>query len=134
MASTRVVLACALLATLAGCRSEVPRQYQSLKDYAAPPPAPPAAKPAAATPPAPTPAIAAPAPVAPPATTGTLPEAPTPAVASPKAEAEPDGDRLAAWCWDRYRQHLDGKRPETLEEKESADSTCRLVICPNCKQ
>ncbi len=79
------------------------------------------------------PAVAAPVPIAPPATTGTLPEAPTPAMAVPKAEAEPDKDVLAARCWDRYRQHLDGKRPETLQEKESADSACRLVICPNCK-
>lgn len=37
-----------------------------------------------------------------------------------------------AQCWDRYREHLSGKHPETLEEKLSSDATCRLVICPTC--
>ena len=83
MACARFVLICALLAVLAGCRSEAPPR-QSLKDQAA-----------------------------------TVP-------------AEKDQAHAHAQCWDRYREHLSGKHPETLEEKLSSDATCRLVICPTC--
>ena len=117
MASARFALICALAASLAGCRAEAPRQ--SLKDYAAVAPAP--AKPAAVTPAEPAPKPAA------------IPSAAMPTASLPEAAPEPNKDRLNEWCWDRYRQHLEGKRPETLEEKQAADNACRLVVCPDCK-
>jgi hypothetical protein len=98
MAFGRLLSICTLLAVLAGCRAEVPRQ--SLKDHAAPPPS---------------------ASVA----------APTPAPVASTDKDQPK-DQLHAWCWNRYREHLAGERPRSFEEKLSADSACRLIVCPTC--
>jgi hypothetical protein len=41
-------------------------------------------------------------------------------------------DKLQTWCWSRYPEYLNGKRPETLDEKLRGDAICRPVICPTC--
>jgi hypothetical protein len=121
MARARILLVCTLAAALAGCRTEAPRQ--SLKDYAA-------AKPAsvAAPPPA-----AAPTPVSPPARSeAPPPPAPARAPATAEADTEQPKDQLHASCWERYRDHLAGEKPNSFEEKVSADVQCRLIVCPTC--
>jgi hypothetical protein len=52
-----------------------------------------------------------------------------PVAATDKDQAK---DPLHAWCWNRYREHLAGERAKSFEEKLSADSRCRLIICPTC--
>ena len=104
MASARILLVCSLVAALAACRTEAPRQ--SLKDHGAA-----------------APAVRAPAAVAAPA--------PAPAAAA-AAETDRPKDQLHAQCWDRYREYLVGDKPRSFEEKLSADSACRLIVCPTC--
>ncbi|HEY5827770.1 MAG: hypothetical protein ACAH24_21005 [Hyphomicrobiaceae bacterium] len=117
MASARILLVCSLVAALAACRTEAPRQ--SLKDHGAAAPA--VRAPAAVAAPAPAPAaVTAPAP----------PPARTPAAAM--AESDQTKDQLHAQCWDRYREYLVGDKPRSFEEKLSADSACRLIVCPTC--
>jgi hypothetical protein len=119
MCSARILLVCSLLAALAACRTEAPRQ--SLKDHAVAAPA--VRAPAAVAAPALAPAPAA---VSAPAT----PPARTPAAAV--AESDQPKDQLHAQCWDRYREYLVGDKPRSFEEKLSADSACRLIVCPTC--
>lgn len=119
MASARILLVCSLLAALAACRTEAPRQ--SLKDHDAAAPVSAVRAPAAVAAPAPAPAaVSAPAP----------PPARTPAAAV--AESDQPKDQLHAQCWDRYREYLVGEKPRSFEEKLSADSACRLIVCPTC--
>jgi hypothetical protein len=119
MASARILLVCSLLAALAACRTEAPRQ--SLKDHAAAAPVSAVRAPAAAAAPAAAPpAVSAPAPL----------PAHTPAAAV--AESDQPKDQLHAQCWDRYREYLVGDKPGSFEEKLSADSACRLIVCPTC--
>lgn len=123
MVRARTLLICSLLAALAACRTEVPRQ--SLKDHVAAAPAAAVRAPAAVAAPPPAPAATPVAVPAPPP----LP-APTPAAAA--VETDQPRDQLSARCWDRYRDYLIGETPKSFEEKLSADGTCRLVICPTC--
>jgi hypothetical protein len=116
MASARILLVCSLLAALAACRTEAPSK--SLKDHGVAAPA--VRAPAAVAAPALAPAPAAPAP----------PPARTPAAAM--AESDQTKDQLHAQCWDRYREYLVGDKPRSFEEKLSADSACRLIVCPTC--
>jgi hypothetical protein len=113
MASGRTLLVCSLLAALAACRTEAPRQ--SLKDHAAV---------------APASAVRAPAAVALPPPAPAPPTARTPAAAA--LETDQPKDPLHARCWDRYREYLGGDKPRSFEEKLSADSACRLIVCPTC--
>jgi hypothetical protein len=123
MARARTLLLCSLLAALAACRAEVPRQ--SLKDPVAAAPAAAVRAPGAVAAPPPAPAATPVVVPAPPP----LP-APTPAAAS--VETDQPKDQLYARCWDRYRDYLVGEKPRSFEEKLSADNACRLIVCPTC--